>query len=344
MEMQGLTKVRLCELLKKMKLCKAVLIGDMCLDVYWFADMTLSKLSRETPCFPLPVVNEKMSAGAGGNAVVNLATLCDSVIPIGLIGNDWRGKCLCEVFENHGIRTDFLIKDNGIVTNAYCKPMRRGYAGVDVEDSRIDFEMMQPISKDVENELIEKLEIACQDADVLCVSDQFEYGCISERVREKINILARSGLLCIVDSRSRIGLYSDCVLKPNELECSRAVFGADALLDNCFDECAVRNAAQRLADKTNASVCLTLGERGCFILRNGECVRINAIEVAPPIDTVGAGDSFLAAFSLALAVGATNAEAGVIGSLASGVTVKKINTTGTASQTELISLMEREAK
>ena len=31
-------------------------IGDFCLDVYWLADMTRSELSRETPHFPLPVV------------------------------------------------------------------------------------------------------------------------------------------------------------------------------------------------------------------------------------------------------------------------------------------------
>ena len=31
-------------------------IGDSCLDVYWHADMTKSELSRETPHFPLPIV------------------------------------------------------------------------------------------------------------------------------------------------------------------------------------------------------------------------------------------------------------------------------------------------
>ena len=69
--LQGLTRPRLTELLERMRQCRAVLIGDMCLDVYWFADMTRSKLSRETPHFPLPVVSEKMSAGAGGNAAVS---------------------------------------------------------------------------------------------------------------------------------------------------------------------------------------------------------------------------------------------------------------------------------
>ena len=91
---------RLEELLHRMKTLRAVLIGDMCLDVYWFADMTKSRLSRETPHHPLPVVSEQMSAGAGGNAVVNLATLCDRVTPVGVIGNDWRGRCLGDLWHD----------------------------------------------------------------------------------------------------------------------------------------------------------------------------------------------------------------------------------------------------
>ena len=35
------------------------LVGDMCLDAYWTADMKKSELSRETPHFPLPIVSER---------------------------------------------------------------------------------------------------------------------------------------------------------------------------------------------------------------------------------------------------------------------------------------------
>ena len=47
-------------------------IGDFCLDVYWHADMTRSELSRETPHFPLPIVQERLSPGGAGNVVANL--------------------------------------------------------------------------------------------------------------------------------------------------------------------------------------------------------------------------------------------------------------------------------
>ena len=343
--LQGLTRPRLTELLERMRQCRAVLIGDMCLDVYWFADMTRSKLSRETPHFPLPVVSEKMSAGAGGNAAVNLSVLCDHVTPIGVIGEDWRGHCLRDVLTQNGLPTHSLVTVRGGVTNAYCKPMRRGYAGVDVEDPRIDFEMTEPLPTETEDALLEKLNAACENADVLCVSDQLACGCISERVRARINQLAAQGLLTVVDSRSRIALYRNCILKPNELECARALsdLGCNTELNAC-DEASVARGAAALSERTDSAVCLTLGEHGCLIRKNGESTRVRAIPTTPPIDTVGAGDCFLSAFSLALAAGATDAEAGVIGAMASAITVKKINTTGSANQEELLALLEREGK
>lgn len=330
---------RLEELLHRMKTLRAVLIGDMCLDVYWFADMTKSRLSRETPHHPLPVVSEQMSAGAGGNAVVNLATLCDRVTPVGVIGNDWRGRCLGEVFAKQGVSTDFLVRSDSVITSAYCKPMRRGYAGVDVEDPRIDFELREPISREIEDALLEKLNAACLDADVLCVSDQFEFGCVTDRIRARINELAGNGLLTVVDSRARIGLYRSCILKPNELECARVLESLGSSFDHKSEnDEELARAALALGEYTNSSVCLTLGERGCLISRDGESVRIPAVKTQPPIDTVGAGDCFLSALSLSLAAGATTAEAGIIGTLASAITVKKINTTGSASRDELCTL------
>ena len=338
---ESLTQARLAEILERMRTVKAAMIGDMCLDVYWFADMTRSTLSRETPHFPLPVVNERMSAGAGGNVAVNMATLCDDVRVVGLIGDDWRGRCLRDVFARQGIDDGGMIEATGRVTNTYCKPMRRGYLGFDVEDARIDFEPFEMPSEALERQLLDRLEAACADADVLCVSDQFDSGCVTDRVRERINAYATKGLLTVVDSRARIGLYRHCILKPNEIECARALgLVGDALSAKNADEQAAADAARRLGKQTDSAVCLTLGERGSMICRADGITRVAAVPVKPPVDTVGAGDCFLSAFSLALAAGATDAEAGAIGTLASAVCVKKLNTTGSASREELLQLFE----
>lgn len=334
---QGLSETRLQELLKKMKTVKAILVGDMCLDVYWVGDMTKSRLSRETPHFPLPVVEERFSAGAGGNAAVNMATLCDHFIPIGTVGDDWRAMCLRKVLTDLGISHDGLVVAGGHITNAYCKPMRKGYLGIEVEDPRLDFEEFSPLSRELEDQIIEKLKHYASSADVLCVSDQFEMGCITDRVRETVNQLAKGGLLTVVDSRSRIDKFRYCILKPNEIECGAAI-GADLSKNATEDD--ISSAAYRLAEASLSGVCLTLGNRGCLIRRGNNETRIRALPIPPPVDTVGAGDCFLSAFSLALAAGADDREAGVIGTMASSVCVKKLNTTGSADASELMALFD----
>ena len=332
-----LSEERLRELLERMRGVRVALLGDLCLDVYWFADMTRSRLSRETPHFPLPVMQERMSAGAGGNVVSNLSVLSDHLIPLGILGNDWRGKCLREVFEAQGISTEYILAINGRITNAYCKPMRRGYAGTDMEDPRIDFESFEPLPHEAEEQLLTRLDEIASRVDLLCVSDQFEFGCVTERVREKVNELARDGLLTVVDSRSRICHYRHCILKPNEMECARALgYPDDYLHAKHATEEQIERAASALQARTESDICLTLGERGCLILRGEHRTRVESVRVSPPIDIVGAGDCFLSAFSLALAAGASDAEAGSIGALASSVCVKKINTTGSACCEEIL--------
>jgi sugar/nucleoside kinase (ribokinase family) len=240
-----------------------------------------------------------------------------------------------EAFSARGVSAEGFVIAKGHMTNAYCKPMRKGYLGIEIEDPRLDFESFSPVPKEFEDALIEKLRAYAATADVLCVSDQFENGCITERVRSVINELAASGLLTVVDSRNRIDRFSNCILKPNEIECAAAT---EMNLAVCASEDDFRVASERLAEKTTADVCMTLGARGCLINRKGAFARVNALPVMPPVDTVGAGDCFLSSFALAVAAGASDLEAGVIASIASAICVKKLNTTGSADRSEILEL------
>jgi sugar/nucleoside kinase (ribokinase family) len=60
-----------------------------------------------------------------------------------------------------------------------------------------------------------------------------------------------------------------------------------------------------------------------------------------PIDPVGAGDTFIAALAAGLAAGATSQEACALASLASGITLRKLHITGTASPEEILDLYQR---
>ena len=302
-------------------------IGDFCLDVYWVADMTKSRLSREVPHFPLPIVEERMSPGGAGNVACNIAALRPAKIQaVGMTGTDWRGNALRGLLSDAGIDVSLFLASPRRVTPAYIKPLRTGLSHVIYEDPRLDFEDHAPMGTEDEQALIEALDTL--DVDVLCVCDQMSCGCITPAVREKICEMGRNGLTVIADSRDRIGLYSNVIVKPNEIEAARAVDGA-----HTYEE-----TAALLSRKTGRSAIVTLGEQGCLVCENGKVVSVPARSVTGPIDICGAGDTFLSALACAQAAGAGLAESAWFANTASSVTIRKINQTGTASREELESV------
>lgn len=173
--------------LNRAKTVKTLLIGDICTDIYWSCDMTKSRLSRETPHFPLPVVRERMSLGACGNAAGCIKSLGVSDLSvIGVVRNDWRGECLRRLLAERGIPDDSVITERTGFTNAYIKPMKFGFSGEEVESARLDFENELPISPETEEKVIAKLREKAADADILVVCDQFRNGIITDRVTDEI--------------------------------------------------------------------------------------------------------------------------------------------------------------
>ncbi len=330
----GFSLTRLEHLLDAMKDVRVALIGDACLDVYWEADMTLSELSRETPHFPLPVVEERMSGGAAANTALNFTALgVASVILISVLGKDWRADQLLKVLQKAGVSTEYILSSPEWITPAYCKPRRHGISEVVYEDPRIDFENREPLPNDIESALIERLRETAVSVDVIAVVDQLKYGVITEKVIYELEHLAAQGKLIVVDSRMRIGRYKKVIVKPNEIETIRAV---EPQLDprKCGKEDWYK-AAKKLAEQVEGPVLMTVGDKGAVWVEKGTITEIPTKPVEPPIDIVGAGDAFMAAFCAALAAGASSLEAAYLGNLAAAVTVRKIGITGTASPEEI---------
>ena len=309
---------------------RIAVIGDFCLDVYWHADMTKSELSRETPHFPLPIVQERMSPGGAGNVVANLLALePKKVYAIGVFGDDWRGVALKRLLEKAGADVSGVVTDTARVTNTYIKPLRKGFADYVVyEDPRLDFTNYEAVSPATEKRLIAALDKVAKKTDVLCVCDQMPFGCISEAVRERIVALAREGLTVIVDSRDRIGLYEDVIVKPNEIEASRVFKGKIKATD-------FESLAKLLEVRTGRPAIVTAGERGCYVSEDAHVTHVPACKVTGEIDFCGAGDTFLSAVACATAAGFGLVEAAQLACCASAVTIKKLKTTGTASRSEL---------
>lgn len=333
-----LTREDVLSILEKIKTVKVLFIGDVCLDLYWRADMKKSRLSRETPHYPLPVVEETYTPGAGGNVVNNIHALgVEKLLCISAIGSDWRGFLLTSWIEEHGICTDGLLRRKTGVTPCYCKPLRMGISHVVYEDPRLDFENYEPLTAEEEDRLLEALSSAAKEADIIAVSDQFLYGVITPRIRQALSELARN-IPMVVDSRDRITQYTNAIVKPNEVEAAAAIGREIAGLDLTMEDYA--EIGLTLQKKTNAPVIVTLGELGALWCEEENCHLAPTARATPPVDIVGAGDTFLSAFCCAYAACQDGPKALAFANLASGVTVKKIGTTGTASGEEILKKWE----
>ncbi|MFU2400413.1 MAG: PfkB family carbohydrate kinase, partial [Clostridiales bacterium] len=196
----------------------------------------------------------------------------------------------------------------------------------------------EPISKETEDKVIENLRKISGNIDVLCVADQFRFGIITKRVRDEIIALAKSGLPVIADSRYNIGKYTDCILKPNEVECWRAVYNNEGYIDAGYDE--FIEAAKLLAKKNRSTVFCTLGKRGSIVTDGDRTEKADAVLFDGEVDICGAGDTSLSAFSAAIAAKTELKAAAQFAGLASGVTVRKIGVTGTASPEEIEALAQ----
>lgn len=325
-----MTIEHLNNLLQQVQKVRVGIIGDFCVDIYWLADMTKSELSKETPHFPLPVMEERVSPGAAGNVAANLAALKPASLHcIGLKGIDWRGALLEEALAKKGVDAS-LISCPERWTSAYCKPLRKGISETIYEDPRLDFLSPAAPSKETEEQILLLLDHLSSSMDVLAVADQFENGIITVAIRDKLSDLAQQGLKIIVDSRYHIASYRNMILKPNESECAAACGTASPFSSE--------ENARELAIKCHATVIETLGEKGSIITDGNYLRSVPAVEISGNLDICGAGDTFLSAFTLAVGTGCNLLRCAEFASLASAVTVQKIGETGTASAEEIRAL------
>lgn len=340
-----ISEARLKTILNQFQDQRILVVGDFYLDAYWYIDKTRSTLSLETPWHTNPVVEQRYSPGAAGTVTNNLKALgVGAVYTLGVIGEDGFGGTLLECLQTNGCLTDFMIQVPDWVTPTYLKPMHRGYEGVETEGPRFDIENQSAMDTVVETAVIDALRNCIPLVDGVIVGDQMpieNLGVVTHRVREELCALgvAFPDKIFFADSRTRIGKYRNVIIKPNRFEAKRAVqpewHGQEVGIEGA------RQCAVALAEQTQRTVYVTLGENGILVYGDGAFTHIPGISIHDEIDPVGAGDSVSAGLvatlcSLRTSQAEVFAEAAYVGNLVASITVTKIGTTGTASPTEIL--------
>jgi rfaE bifunctional protein kinase chain/domain len=330
-------RARLVALLEAIRRVRIGILGDFTLDGYWWVDMTRAQLSREAPLFNHPVVRETYSAGGCANVAVNVAALRpQSAWAFTVLADDWRGPLLRRVLTDAGLRLDGVLTGPADwVTPFYGKVILTGY-GNQQEDARVDFVNSRPLPAALLDALVQQVADRLAELDAVIVADYQVVGVVPPRVAEALNRLAEANpqIIFAADSRENIGQFRAMVIKPNDVEATHMWF-PDRDAGTVMPEELI-GAGRRVAAACGRPVYITRGDKGALLCTESNSDIIPAVPVPPPIDTVGAGDTFLAALTTALAAGATPWEAGCLATLAAAVTIRKLRTTGTATPEEIL--------
>jgi len=310
----------------------ALVVGDICLDRWCAYAPEASEPSRETGIPRIGVVHTEVTPGAGGTVANNLAALgAGRVAVLGAIGQDGFGMELSRALGARGISSELCVCTPAIQTFTYTKAIN---ARTGIEDQpRLDFINTTPLPPEVERQILDNLQLAVESFDVILIADQAETsqgGVVTPAVRDLLAELAPQypERIFFADSRARIHLFRNVILKPNRQEAESACRELFGQVD-----------FPALLRHTQAPLMfVTLGPEGALIVGQGDEVGqavSPANSVSNPIDICGAGDSFAAGASLALRATGSPVEAARFGNLVASITIMKKGT-GTASPEEVL--------
>lgn len=335
----GQTRDRLLELTGAMNGKLIVVYGDLVADRFIFG--TPKRISREAPVLILRQVREEIALGGGGNAIHNIASLGGLPIPVGVIGDDPAGGELLSKLTATGVDC------GGILPLArYHTPTKTRILGgmphaTHQQIVRVDVEETIELTE----QEVEKFSWLLRDQMAICdaalIAD-YGYGVVIPSLVGNLTGFAR-GKPVTLDSRFDLLRYPDVTAAtPNEEEAAAAagmpLFDPDDEIDN------VQFAAQAIQQAIDAeAVLVTRGSRGMALWeRDASTVQLIPVHGTDQVaDVTGAGDTVIAAFTLALCAGASFLEAAKIANYAASVVVMKMGT-ATVTNDELRHTIERD--
>ncbi|MCF6333135.1 MAG: PfkB family carbohydrate kinase [Draconibacterium sp.] len=327
---------QLQKILKEISSVKIAVVGDFCLDAYWFIDESKSEISVETGNATQAIKQQKYSLGGAGNVTNNLAAMgVGDVRAFGVIGDDPFASAMAGIMQKTGIKTNnLLIQQGNWSTHVYAKP----YVA-DVEQNRIDFGNFNQLTDAVADQLIQNLKNEIPEVDLVIINEQVISGIHTDYFKQKLVELIQlfPDKIFIVDSRNYNDFYDGAYRKMNDTEAANlAGISKDPSDMVLYSE--VKTAGEFLFDKFKKPLFITRGDRGSVIVDENGVTNIPGLLIMSKIDSVGAGDSYLAGSAGTLAAGYSMQLAAEIGSFVAGVTVQKLFQCGTATPEEILQI------
>lgn len=260
---------------------------NVAVDKLYFVDrFQIGEVNRVKECVA--------TAGGKGLNVARIASLLgEEVIATGFIGGH-SGQYAEEMLNKTGIRSDFI---NVLGESRSCINI--------IDQNGKSTELLEPgvaISEEEINEFKTKFKNLIGGSSVVVLSGSLPRGCRPELYAELIEIAKDKGKKVILDTSGenlKQGIQArPTMIKPNKDEI-KALIGVDV---NSKDD--LIDAAKLLYDKGIPYVVVSMGKHGAIVVCEEGVFEGNPPDVKV-VNTVGCGDSMVAAFALSFVRGYT---------------------------------------
>jgi len=249
---------------------------------------------------------KKAPGGSAANTIVALSRLGVDAGFVGIVGNDKEGELILEEFRKEGVETR-VRKEEGYTGAAIAFVDDRGERALYIlpgVNARLCME-------DIDMEFVNNARFLHTSSFVS--KEQLEMQCeLARRMKSKLSF--SPGMLCFNYKLEDLAEL---------IERSEVVFLSLRELESLLKDVNYEKGAEIILNIGAKIVCVTLGERGCYVADSaGESHLIDAYPT-DVVDTTGAGDAFAAGFLFGLQHEKELYESGKIGNLVASFCIRE---------------------
>lgn len=309
-------KQTLIDIIERQMGKKILVVGDLMLDRFIYG--SVDRISPEAPVPIVKVKEEINKLGGAGNTAQNLRTLGAEPILVAVTGIDKEAETIRNTLSDSGIAIDGLVSLSERPTTVKTRILAQRQQVV-----RLDSENDFTLDKKDTNQLKETLSRYIDDVDAVIISD-YSKGLITQELIEYITSNVSSDIIVAVDPKpsnhrcyKNVGIITPNIKEASEISLKKIVTDED-----------LKEAGDILFDMLGCrSLLITLSERGMALFeKKGSEPKYLETRAREVYDVSGAGDTVIAAFTLAASAGAELIQAAELANFAAGMVVAKLGT------------------
>ena len=332
-----MTPNRVRQLLRRARQSRILVLGDVMLDHFIWG--TVARISPEAPVPVVDFERENFMPGGAANVARNLTALQAPTELISVVGRDASGRQLARLLQDYGIGCKGLLASGSRPTGVKTRIVAHKQQVV-----RIDRETRDGLDGSSSRRLAAILQSLVPASSAVIVGD-YDKGIVGQPLLDHLKPLCRAhGVWLSLDPKPvhRLNLADLSLITPNRKEAFELAGMHDETRNaNPLEDASLMRCAEKLLhDLQPVLLLITLGESGMLLCqRDRKPFHIPTL-AREVFDVSGAGDTVIAAFTLAITAGASPTEAAIFSNHAAGIVVGKLGT-ATVTPKELLASFDK---